>query len=543
MEPVCAAAAEAAGLTLVDLSDDWTPRLMLDTPDKPHPYRSTYLALAGGQTRRSAGRVDRHFELFGIFPTLSVVRQRLLDENRHVCHDQVEDRALAGLRGVLYMSGPTREPLRQAIRAVQAHLRCAGLLARARDGVYDAATSAAVREFQILHMIPDRPGVVDPETRAALLTDSRELDFRALLRVLRERVADAAGLIEDGSAAGSWQPVLDRFIDSAEYRTVSGLPPLEGGAPDLIARATQAAAVALGWTSPAAATRFFANHGPPLLAVTEGVATRSPPVPTSVALKLPPLPEYHSPHMDLRAVIDRGDGSRPRRRPTLVLLARHGGREIPLVRWPTTIGGWQDERLPDGRVVRAFKDSPLGAWLWRDLYAAPAWLPPPTTPDRELVIRQSPARWAPNLDAVGPGHRSAYGLMALVHHRPSRRIAEDGSRLLVDTEQIRTHGSGSYRSILRGESHGCHRLFNHLAVRLGSFLLRHRAHVRHGMVTERYGRTVELRGHRFVIRASGRGYRYELTPPVPVATRRHADDLAPARTDVAARAPRAPAAS
>ncbi|MEM6959178.1 MAG: hypothetical protein AAF645_26080, partial [Myxococcota bacterium] len=77
---------------------------------------------------------------------------------------------------------------------------------------------------------------------------------------------------------------------------------------------------------------------------------------------------------------------------------------------------------------------------------------------------------------------------------------------------IRVHGSVSYRSMTTGTSHGCHRLFNHLAVRLASFVLRHRTFVRHGQVTVRYRRKV--RGHDFRIRS--RGYRYELTPPVPV---------------------------
>ena len=51
---------------------------------------------------------------------------------------------------------------------------------------------------------------------------------------------------------------------------------------------------------------------------------------------------------------------------------------------------------------------------------------------------------------------------------------------------MRAHGSVSYGSILRGTSHGCHRLYNHLAVRLTGFLVRHRAHIRRGSIPARY---------------------------------------------------------
>jgi len=87
-------------------------------------------------------------------------------------------------------------------------------------------------------MLPSLP-VVDAETRAALLTPSRELDFRTLLRALRERVADATGLIEDGSAGNAREPVLGRYIDSAEYRRRVRPQPLERAEDCFIPRSTQ----------------------------------------------------------------------------------------------------------------------------------------------------------------------------------------------------------------------------------------------------------------------------------------------------------------
>jgi hypothetical protein len=374
-----------------------------------------------------------------------------------------------------------------------------------RDRFYELSLAL----YQRLHMLPS-PAFVDSETREILLTDSRELDFRTLLRALRERVVDATGLIEDGSALNAWEPVLGRFIDSSEYRHQLREQPVRGGAPDLIARATETAARALGWTSPEAATESLAHGLPP-----------------QVALQLPPAPAYHTTEMELRAEIDRGDvwtaypldgEGRPRpspvsSRPTLTLYARTAEGELALVRWPTTIGAWKPEKLDDESVGLRYKPSPVGRFFWRDLVAAPAWFPPPTTPDRELVHRGEDGLWRADEEAVGPGYRSAYGLIALLHDRAV--VTSAGTTAFADV-QIRTHGSSNYRSILRGSSHGCHRLFNHLALRLGSFLLAHRQHDRRGLVGEKYLRTVRWKGRAFKLRAEERGYRYEIDPPVPV---------------------------
>jgi hypothetical protein len=505
-----AGAAPGDSAFVIDLGDDWVPRILTETPEAPQAYREMFVAIAnerfGDGAEWEGARRDRYHELFGIFPSISVLAARLRDEPRHRCHDQVDG---APLRARAHGAA--------AVLAVQGHLRCDGLLPeRARPGVLDAATAEALATYQRMHMLPS-PAAVDAETRQALLTDSRELDFRALLRALRERVADATSLLEDGSARNAWEPVLGRFIDSVEYRQPLRPAALERGAPDLLDRATEAAAIALGWTSPEAAARALAE---------------APPARTTV--RLPGLPDYHLRTMQLRAEIDRGDvwkdfpldeagrrrPSPARRRPTLTLFAETDGGEVALVRWPTTIGSWQPERLDGGAVALRYKASATGRWYWRDLVAAPAWFPPPTTPDRELVHRGPDGRWVPSAEVLGPGYRSAYGLLALLHQRPDG--ARDGQPAYVDFG-IRTHGSGNYRSILRGSSHGCHRLFNHQAIRLGGFLLAHHEHTRAGTIEERYARTVRWKGHVFALRVATRGYRYELSPPVPV-------DVLPGRT-------------
>jgi hypothetical protein len=490
------------GTVVLDLGDDWAPRLFSETPEQPQTHRSYFLALANerpGTTREwDTARRDRYYELFGIFPSIGVIRNRISDEARHACHAAVDSSPLT---------------------AVRDHLRCEGLITDpvpARPGSGVERTALAI--YQRRHMIP-AGGRLDDETRTALATDSRELDFRTLLRALRERVVDATGLIEDGSAANAWEPVLGRHLEPGEYRTILRATPLARGAPDLIARATETAAVALGWTSPEAAEHSLQQG-----------------IPARIAIRWQP-PAYHQSVMQLRAEIDRGDvwaeppidaSGRPRRspvrrRPTLALYAVTVDGEIPLVRWPTTIGGWQPEKLADGSVTMEYKPSPVGRRHWRDLLATPAWFPPPSTPDRELVRRSGNGTWTTDDDAVGPGYRSAYGLMALLHHRASEVPAASSDATGFIDAQIRSHGSGNYRSILRGSSHGCHRLFNHLAIRLGSFLLAHHQHVRHGEIRESYARRISWKGRSLVLRARTRGYRYELTPPVPV-------DVLPGRT-------------
>jgi hypothetical protein len=118
----------------------------------------------------------------------------------------------------------------------------------------------------------------------------------------------------------------------------------------------------------------------------------------------------------------------------------------------------------------------------------------------------------------------------LVHLAPRFRVAQAAARAAdpeaaqalfrddtccVD-EGVRTHGSVAYASILRGYSHGCHRLFNDVALRLVGFLLKHRAHVRHGELEVSYDRTLRTGDESFRVRVRSRGHRFELTPAVPI---------------------------
>jgi hypothetical protein len=63
--------------------------------------RSTFIALANERLGATKGwetaRGERFYELFGIFPSLGVVRGRMLDRGRHACHAAVDDGPLDAL--------------------------------------------------------------------------------------------------------------------------------------------------------------------------------------------------------------------------------------------------------------------------------------------------------------------------------------------------------------------------------------------------------------------------------------------------------------
>jgi hypothetical protein len=535
-----------AGTTIVDLRDAWTPRLFAPGADGTAPdYRATYLALAAETSPdgKPLASTNKFTELYGVVPSLAIVRKRFTETARYACRAKIDSAPIATLakpygeehagqvkhwlyqralhgatlekarvqRGVAdysafandrelgfaYTQWKTGDDLYRGMTAAQRHLVCEGFLAdKDASAEYSWAMGMAVDLFQRRNfLVPN--GRLDPETRAALATDPHELDYRFALRILRERVVDATGLLEDGTAGAGPVPILGRMLDPEPMRGARGYRALPNAAPDLVGQATEAAARALGWTSPAAAQAWLAKHSD-----------------LRVAITLPAPPAYHSAHMDLFAEIDRGDvwyddQPTPRiswKRPALVVYVRDGETKRPLIRWPTTIGGWSDVNI-GGAIVKRWKESDVGPRVWRDVFAAPTWLPPPATPDAELVKWLGPGKWEAKRSIVGPGPMSAFGMMLLPHYKQiGNKFIDNG---------IGTHGSAVVTSILNGTSHGCHRLYNQLAVRLGSFLLRHRDHVVKGQKPEHYRRTIHV-GGTHLMKIDTRGFVYELTPPVPV---------------------------
>lgn len=598
-----AEAARRDGLTVLDLSDEWLPSIFSETPDKPEPLRPFLIDLANEKFRSgskySRAREDRYFEVFGIPPSLNLLRRRIAERRRHACHARVNDSVLEQLsekniipaeeaekvpnpalapgetptedKPSMIYTGRTVSPRpltpleHRAVIAMQAHLRCEDLLSgKANAGRMDRRTVDGLQKYQRLQMVGDS-GNIDLDTRTALLGDSREQDFRALLRALRERVVDATGLIEDGSAAGVVGEVQGRELDTAEFRPLPKQPagasaaapastavlasaapsavpappeakteakaadskpaPKVVPAPDLIAAATQAASDALGWTSPDAVLASTIVAPPKRKASRKGLL----PLPAAVALRLPPLPAYHGPKMELRAEVDRGEVvlARPKLdkdgrkawkppvadRPTLTLFAKVGDGEIALVRWPTTIGGWKTVQRADGSLALKYKESITGEALWREVLVGPTWHPGGDKQTRHLLVKNGDT-YVAKTDLIGPGYRAAYGLVAIVHHQ-IEGIGADGQPELVD-HRIRTHGTPVYRSVRRGESSGCHRLHNYEALRLAGFLVRHHDNTRDGLVPEDYERKLEYKGQQISLISTAKGYRFAFTPPIHV---------------------------
>jgi hypothetical protein len=609
-----AGSATRDGLTVVDLSDDWLPYVFSEEPGKPQPLRPYLIDLANGRFRPGSkyarAREDRFFEAFGIFPSLNLMRRRLADKKRHACHERVKDGVLEELsaknvipaeeaekvpnpdtaavaRGdasAMIPTGKTISPRpltpaeKRAVIAMQAHLRCEDLLSgKANAGRMDRRTAEGLKVYQHLQMLADN-GNIDLETRTALLGDSREQDFRALLRALRARVVDVTGLIEDGSALGAQGQVQGRVIDTAEFLPLSappgaakatpapatatvtaqsnpgpavaqpsppaagtpaGAPPAAGDAsakivpaPDLIAAATQAASQALGWTSPEAVLASTLVAPPPASKrpARKAAKLKGPaPLPTAVAIRLPAIPSYHSANMELRAEIDRGevvltrpqldkDGHKKWKppvadRPTITLFAHVGDHDVALCRWPTTIGGWKMFQKSDGTMALKYKESVTGDALWTEVLATPTWHPAPGMPTSHLLIKVGDT-FVPKTEIIGPGYHAAYGLVAMVH-KQILSVNDKGEPDLMDL-RIRTHGTPGYRTVKRGESNGCHRLHNYEALRLAAFLVKHHANIRDGLVPEDYVRKLQYKGQEVELLSDSKGYRFKLTPPVPV---------------------------
>lgn len=554
---VCPEEATRGQLTVLDLADAWTPSLFAGGGELEPAYRAKYLALAREHDANGKPLDDGDAlgELYGIVPSLAIVRERLADDARHACHAQIDSTPIATIttpfgqdHGKLVMAGIwTRKALhaqleRERVKrklpelaaladikplagiykrwkklddqhagiiAAQRHLVCEGFLeAKYADGTITWRTGNALELFQRRNFLMPNERL-DAETRVALAVDSRELDFRLALRILRERVVDATGLLEDGTASTGPVAILGRMLDPSAMRAARGHEkPLANAAPDLVSPATEAAARALGWLGPAELEAFLTRY----------------PTGPRVALALPPVPSYHAAHMELSAVIDRGDvyyDPRPilrtvARRPNLVLYVDDAGTKRALVRWPTTIGGWADARMPSGWLVRKWKESDVGARVWRELFAAPTWMPPKTTPDRELVRNLYNGKYELKTSIMGPGPKAAFGMVLFKHDQPVK--LRDGT-IRYDNNGIGSHGSASVTSIVNGTSHGCHRMYNQLAVRLADFVLRHRDHVVKGQQKEFYRRVVRHKGT-YVAKVDTRGFLYELTPPVPVTVTR-----------------------
>ncbi|MBC8132233.1 MAG: L,D-transpeptidase [Deltaproteobacteria bacterium] len=526
---------------------------------KPNAYRKTFVDLANDRIAADGGPLpasrDEHnfLEPFGIPPTLGVLRARVeqdLSVERRSCLAKIDLdglRAFTGnvayidreharrehaeaLRDADWLANETalktdasakvraradravqgQERLR-AVRAAQARLVCEGLLsARSRftSGMFDLPTHEALAAWERKNDIFGWASL-GGETLAALTRSAMDLNFETLRRILAERVADAAGIVEDGSTSkGKAPPTYVVGGGDAVHADAGSRKPV----PNLIDDHVIALLASVHVASAADMVDFLRQHD------AAGLTT------LRVAVVPPALPAYYGPRMDLSVEIDRGDvwydfpfdgRGRPVEQhrdhfPQLTLFVHWSGQKIPLCRWRTTIGSWRSELHANGKVYYKYKNSDVGPRLWKNIVAGPVWIPPDATPAKDLLTRKVLDRnkgpeVVVNSEVMGPGFQSAYGLVMAIH------IDRSGF-----DNQIRTHGSVDYTSIARRFSHGCHRLVNNRAVRMFDFVLRRQPFRRIGSVPLALKRTLVVDAQTYAFEVKTRGYYYELARPIPV---------------------------
>ena len=487
----------AAGYTVVDLSDDWTPILFVEHRGPsgeplPNRYRRVFVGLANdrldedGQPLPPGAR--NYLELYGIPPSLSVLQKRFLDDAKLTCDQPPKPPPRRRGR----KPPPPPKPLPPMAEA-EKRLACEGFLlptSKHRKGKLDDPMRRAIKAFQQRHMIYEGHAL-QPRTREAIGRSLLENNHRSLMRALRERMMDAGGVIEDGTAGRGVRNLADEL--------------------------TSAALQQLGLTTPELALAFFQRHQP-------GAFHRM-----YAGVKLPALPEYYDKEMELSIIIDRGDvwydlpfdaagAFKPHARkkyPQFMLFVKHGGKDVMLAKWRTTIGGWRAEQASDGYEYFRYKGSDVGKRVIRQVVAGPVWFAPASTPIRSLVkpgVVRGKREFVVNYEELGPGYLSAYGLVAGYFVTPGVNGRPDWDN------GIRAHGSAEYLSMYsaNGFSHGCHRLPNHLALRLYSFILHRRPMRILGDDPSNFSRQF-LRGEDvFEIRIPSAGYKYMLDPPLPV---------------------------
>jgi hypothetical protein len=568
------ARAEAAGYTVIDLGNAWVPYIFSEKTTgqedlATNEYRQRYIGLANDKVDADGEKLDPHernfLELYGIPPSLQVVHRdwQAADAEIDPCLTAAgfDPEVFKRFTGVIAYTGKKGGDLRKAraqkaklekdmkkagldpadpalakdhpklgaayaawqdtqaridvIDHAQRRLRCEKMFVSAEGvgkyevGVFDSATTHALAAFEKKHAIKGW-GHFTNDNLAALGLSQADSMHRRLLRVIEERTVSAASILEDGSAA-RWKPKF-RWTDSEGK---------EHALRDVVGESQAAVVAALGLATPESAKQQLAK-----LSDLGGGNFEN----LLVAVRLPPPPAYYAEDMSFDVVIDRGDVwydfpfdaegnklTQPRDRyPHLTLYAVVGEQKIPLVHWRTTIGSWRSE-MYNGAEHYKYKDSDVGDRVWKEIVAAPVWIPPATTPPRELVRRKwkdGKVRTVINYSEFGPSYTSAYGLVAAYH---IKEIKDAEGQWKADFDNgIRTHGSVDYMSILRRYSHGCHRLYNMSAVRMFSFILAHRAFTRVGQVKLGFGRELEHEGKPYTIKLKTRGYRYNLQQPIAV---------------------------
>ncbi|MBN2722571.1 MAG: hypothetical protein JXR95_00710 [Deltaproteobacteria bacterium] len=547
-------------LSLINLSDNFTPYIFSEksSPDgksMPNLYRKTYLNLAQDLTDEEGRKLNpsehNYLELYGIPPTMSVLRKRFMESADSECAKKLNPDVFKRISKSLYWnvkhprmysgrySNSRKAALRyarrkkiadidkfvlekknrrnkilreyysakvryDALKELQNRFICEHVIDKKniRKDYFDQRLKNAVRTFERKHMVYGW-GYVNAKLLKILSRTMLENDYAALKRMLRERVAHSLGIFDDGSIRKrALFPESTDLIHNIRDRLIKHM----------------------GIDSPEKSLEFFRKNNE------KSFNSMWVAIPTE---KLPP---YYSENMNLTVKTSIGDVwydvpyskdgkeiPQPRKRlPRVYLYVIYKNHEIPLMRMGTTAGGWQKEYV-EKEIFLKYKSSDLGAVEWKFIVGGPVWFPPHTTPPREL-LKFEPNKygiWKPHVkpSAFGPSYASAYGLAMGIHTITKKY--RNGKTEDLD-HGIRTHGSVNYMSILIGHSHGCHRLHNHLAVRMFSNILQRRPHVRMGQQETDWRHFFPWGGKTHKIELKTKGYYYELTPPIRVVVGRGA---------------------
>lgn len=557
-EKIERADAEKNGLAIIDMSDNFAPYIFSEvspgeTEKKTNNYRKTWFNLANDVTDEGGRKLKdgehNYLELFGIPPSMTVLKKRFIHSADSECarkrrpelfkefgkslywnverpkavaqaYESAKRAALkyAKSKKIDNLDEFIQDPkntknriLRQyraawfkynALNELTERLLCEEVVVKGelRKNLFGSNLRSAVRAFERKHMIFGW-GYVNKKMLKYLQNSMLENDYLALKRAMRERVAHSLAIFEDGS------------IKKRAYFKEST---------DLIHDIRDQLLKDMGIDTAAKALEFFRN--------TKDFSR------FDVAIKIKPLPPYYKKHMELFAKTSIGDvwydvpytkdgkplGQGRGRLPHVYLYTRWKGQDLPLMKLGTTAGGWQKEFV-ENEIFLKYKSSDLGAYEWKYIVGAPVWFPPATTPPRELMsFVKTKHGWKHILkkSSFGPSYASAYGLAMGIH--TITRKKRNGTEEDLD-RGIRTHGSVNYMSILVGHSHGCHRLHNHLSVRMFSNILRRRKHERMGQqIIKDWRHFFMYDGKTQKLELNDKGYYFKLTPPVTITVGRGA---------------------
>lgn len=555
-----------AGYSIVSMRDDWTPFIfkpMVDAEGNvlPNRYRRIYIGLATDTLDEDGRPLDddekNYLEVFGIPPSMGVMRDRFVTDADAACHEKIDYDLIASLDEMTYRSDRSQKsygykvqrwkktlasaakklklaPTEASYDAVaKAEPKLADLVSRVRraelerkalaeidkrldcdkhnhpryrhkKGRLDQGLRHAIRRFQRKNKLYEHTNLRD-QTMVKLGQPPLRTNYDSFVRAFTERVIDSAHVLEDGTS---------------HTRTYVGADGSTKPIRNLVGEFVSAALEQAGLDTPEKALAFFRAHPPEDFDWLR------------LGVVFPDKPEYYGEHMEMQLVVNRGtvwydrpfndDGSKRRqprgRMPKLMLYTTYRGQEIQLVRWPTTIGGWRTDQAPNGYVYLRYKGSDVGDRVIRKIIAGPTWIPPESTPLKSLAKGRYVAgkrQQVVNYSEMGPGYLSAYGLVAGYFVIPGEN-GRDYDR------GIRAHGSSDYMSIRSAQrfSHGCHRLMNHHAVRLYGYLLNHRNMTVAGDQPLNHERQFLHQDTVYHVRVPSRGFQYDLDPPLPVTVQK-----------------------